>query len=148
MENEKNCELTFSLPTTGSWPPISVEGIAASESEYGYTIEEPPLFVKGLSVGDIISPHFDDKGNVEKWDHLEKSKNSTVWLLEKRDETKIELILNEFHKLGCFSVQLKQVGAYSINVPSTINFSVIDDYIDTLDKDEIAIAFPSFRHSD
>jgi len=48
-------ELHFRLKMDDDWPPVALEGVPCSQVPGGYRVEAPPLFVKGLSCGDIIS---------------------------------------------------------------------------------------------
>ena len=55
-------ELHFILNVVDEWPPVAIEGVPCIQVEGGYRIETPPLFVKGLSVGDVISAEFNLDG--------------------------------------------------------------------------------------
>lgn len=46
--------LTFRLDVVDGWPPVAAEGIPCFHDGGAYRIRVPPLFVKGLSAGDVI----------------------------------------------------------------------------------------------
>jgi hypothetical protein len=46
--------LNFAFDVEGDWPPIAVEPLRFSPGAVGYKLLAPPLFVKELSVGDVI----------------------------------------------------------------------------------------------
>lgn len=141
-------KLLFDLPVVDDWPPVSVEGIPCSEEGEGFRIDVAPLFVKDLSVGDVIKATYDSEGRVIKWQHYLKSKRSTIWLLRLARTDVIEEVLRELRALDCNTAQLPEFGCYSIDVPEECNISLVDRCLDKFDESCVAIAYPSFRHPD
>ena len=143
-------ELQFVLTIEDGWPPVAIEGLPATPLEYGYRVEAAPLFVKGLSVGDIIYVTRNAEGNVSSWGHLKKSNRTTIWLLRvgKVNPDDIQRILQELRALKCKTVQLPQCGTYSIDVPAECPMEEVDACLEQLDKESVAVAYPSFRHNE
>jgi hypothetical protein len=139
-------ELHFVLDINDGWPPVAIEGLLCSAVEGGFRVEAPPLFIKKLSVGDIISVSQDSAGNVFSWVHVEKSNRTTIWLLRIAKTDSIDGVLQKLSSLKCQSVQLPQYGCYSIDIPEECSIANVDACLEELDKSCIAIAYPSFRH--
>ena len=60
-------QLTFTLEIDDDWPPVAVECLPFERVANGYRALSVPLFVKDLSVGDVIAPEFNDHGEVVSW---------------------------------------------------------------------------------
>ena len=138
--------LKFPLDVVDGWPPVAVESLPFRLSAEGYRAMVSPLFVKDLSVDDVISAQLGDENLVESWRHLVRSGRTTIWLLRLKLPNRIDLALAELRELGCNSVGLASVGCYSIDVPETVSVDKIDAILSTLDSDAVAVAFPSMRH--
>ncbi|MGR9116094.1 MAG: DUF4265 domain-containing protein [Gammaproteobacteria bacterium] len=141
-------ELHFLLDIDDDWPPVSLEGIPCTQVEDGYRVDVPPLFVKGLSVGDVIKVTQNTEGEVMSWEHVQKSDRTTIWLLRIAETQEIEKVLERLHKLKCKTVQLPQYGCYSIDVPAECPLQDIDACLASLDSSRVAVAYPSFRHEE
>lgn len=141
-------ELHFQLEIEDKWPPVSVEGLPCTPLEDGFRVEAPPLFIKNLSVGDIISVSQGTEGNILSWSHLTKSGRTTIWLLRIAKSVNMEVILQQLRSLGCNTVQLPQYGCYSVDVPAECAIQDVDACLTQLDQSCVAIAYPSFRHAE
>lgn len=147
-QSSKQIELAFVLNVEDGWPPVAIEGLPATLVKDGYRVETPPLFVKGLSVGDVIQVVRDAGGNVSSWSHLSKSRRTTIWLLRiaKLNSDEIQRVLKELRALKCNTVQLPRFGSYSIDVPEDCAIEDVDACLEKVDQTRVAIAYPSFRH--
>jgi hypothetical protein len=139
-------ELKFSLDVEDGWPPVAVEGLPFTKIDDTYRLETSPLFVKDLSVGDVIAPIFDENGFISTWVYKKKSNRTTIWLLRIADGGNIEKVLAQLRTLDCNTVQLPQYGCFSIDVPAECPISTIDSCLEQLDRERVAIAYPSYRH--
>jgi Domain of unknown function (DUF4265) len=141
-------ELNFALSMHDGWPPLAVEGVPCTKQSEIFRVEAPPLFVNGISVGDIIDVTFDEQRNVRAWQHHFKSGRTTVWLLRTAQgaEPEIDATLSELASMECNVVRLPEVGAYSVDVPESCDIKKVDAYLALLDRSRVAVAFPSFRH--
>ena len=139
--------LKFRLDADDSgWPPVGSESIPVIGHEDGtYEVAVPPLFVKGISVGDCISADVDDENYVRNWSHRSLSKRSTIWIL-KGNAKNLEHRIDSLRKLGCNIERLTSIGLYAIDVPRHIAVSDIDDLMSKIEMDGGHIAYPSFRH--
>jgi hypothetical protein len=141
--------LSFPLAVEDDWPPVAIESLPFETEETGFRLLVPPVFVKGLSVDDVITVRERD-GRVSSWRHKLRSQHSTIWLLRlKRDATRdIKSVLEKLHKLGCTSTGVARFGVYAIDVPSGTTITRVDSVLAKLDKKRVATAYPSFRHSE
>lgn len=146
--SDKNTELLFILDVDDDWPPVSIEGIPCTIIDGAYQIKAAPLFVKEISVDDIIEVVFDHSGKVSSWHHIQKSNRSTIWLLRIAETQNIESVLQELRLLNCNTIRLPEYGSYSIDVPAGIKIQEVDFCLAKLDPDCVVIAYPSFRHED
>lgn len=138
--------LKFPLNVVDGWPPVAVESLPFRLSTDGYHALVAPLFVKDISVGDVISAQLDHENLVESWQHLVRSGRTTIWLLRLKQPNRIDLVLTELRAIECNSVGLDAVGCYAIDVPETVPIDSVDAVLSTLDSDSVAVAYPSMRH--
>src|SRR5262245_36668255 len=136
MRHSRTEELLFELDIEDGWPPVAVECIPSVRVRDGYRVEVSPLFVKNLSAGDVISISKDDRGNVLSWAHVRKSGRTTIWLLRIRAPGNDDIadILPELRALDCNTVQLPQLGCYSIDVPAERSIHQVDACLSKLDS--------------
>lgn len=139
--------LQFPLNVEDEWPPVGSESLAFEKMPDGYEAKGPPLFVRNLSVGDIIDVSKDEFGFVSKWWHLGKSSRSVVWLLRLSATEEIDRSLEKLRMVGCNTAGAEVLGCYSVDVPENVTMATVDAVLDALDASEVAVAFPSMRHS-
>lgn len=127
------------------WPPVGSESIAAEVHTNGnFSILNPPLFVKDLSVRDLISVEFDDQGAVSGWQHVQRSGNSTVWVLQGAAPSLDELA-RYFLELKCNVERFSEIGLFSVDVPARVSEPALDRVIDKCRANGGHVAVPSFR---
>jgi hypothetical protein len=143
-------ELLFELEIEDDWPPVAVECLPCVRVKGGYRVEASPVFVKNLSVGDVISVSRDERGNVSSWAHVRKSGRTTIWLagLIAHGDDDIADVLPELHARDCNTVEFEQIGRYSIDVPAERSIHEVGACLSKLDQSRVAIAYPSFRHEE
>jgi hypothetical protein len=124
------------------------ESLPFDKGAEGYRCLSVPLFVKDLSVGDVISASQDAEGFVDSWAHVLKSGNSTVWLLRLAGEPPIAACLEQLRSLQCNTSGLESFGCYAVDVPAALPLADVDAVLEMLDQDLVAVAFPSLRHDD
>ena len=139
--------LAFDLLVEDDWPPVSVEALPCTKVSGGYRVESAPLYIKDLSVGDEISVRKSLVGHVTEWSHLRRSRRSTVWLLRLATQGHVDFVLEELRRLNCNTVQLPQFGSYAIDVPENCSIAKVDAVLSKLDRSQVAVAYPSFRHA-
>jgi Domain of unknown function (DUF4265) len=141
-----NTSIQFALDVEDGWPPVGSESLPFAECEGGFQLLNPPLFVKNLSVKDIIEIENYKDGFVKLWHHKKKSNHSTIWILRIKQRNNILKCLKSLRKIGCNTSSSEEIGCYSVDVPGELSISLIDNYLDELNKNATAIAFPSMRH--
>ena len=144
--DEATVLLKFPLAVEDGWPPVAMESLPFLVSDAGYQARVSPLFVKDLSVGDVIAATLGDENTVEDWGHITRSPHTTIWLLRLKQPNGIDAVLAELRSLGCNSVGLDTAGCYAIDVPETISMEIVDSILASLDGDSVGVAFPSMRH--
>lgn len=138
--------LKFPLAVEDGWPPVAVESLPFLASAAGYQARVSPLFVKDISVGDVIAATLGDENTVEEWRHITRSPRTTIWLLRLKQPNGIDAALDGLRNLGCNSVGLDTAGCYAVDIPETISMKIVDSILASLDGDAVAVAFPSMRH--
>ncbi len=143
--------LQFPLESEEGWPPVSAECLPMRPTAAGFEVTIPPLFVKGLSVGDVIEVTLEPSdGRVASWRHAHRSGHSTVWLLVLTAAATPSLArtLDGLRVLGCGTAEFATMGTYSIDVPPTVSMADVDALLADLDEAAVAVAFPSLRGQD
>lgn len=144
---EPHEQLSFALEVEDGWPPVAVECLPFRVTREGHQALVPPLFVKDLSVGDVIDATLDAASTqIVSWCHVARSDHTTIWLLRTGHTETIEPVLAELRQLGCNTVGLEKVGIHSVDVPGSVAIASVDAALEHLDADSVAVAFPSMRH--
>ncbi|MBS1570745.1 MAG: DUF4265 domain-containing protein [Bacteroidetes bacterium] len=138
--------LNFLLKVQDGWPPVSSECLSSELADGGYRVTSAPLFIKGISNGDIIRPTIDNDGFIRKWEYLFRSGRTTIWLGRLNANNDIKKVLSELRTLGCNTVSLDALGSHSIDVPEDLPIEKVDTCLEKLNPKTVAIAYPSFRH--
>ena len=139
--------LEFSLSVGDGWPPVAVETLPFECKLGRYKLLAPSLFVSGLSVGDELDVSLEPGTfRVMSWSHGLKSGRSTVWLLRMHESETIRHVLCLLRDIGCHTVSLAKLGAYSVDVPEDVPIDRVDSALLGLDPVSVAAAFPSLRH--
>jgi hypothetical protein len=141
-----NRNLRFPLRVEDGWPPFPVESLPFEQNNDQYTLLTPTLFVKNLSVGDIICIEEAELDFVHKWHHVQKSARTTIWLLRLKETATIELVLSALRSLGCNTTSIPDHGCYAVDVPNELPIQKVDQELTKLNPADVAIAFPAMRH--
>ncbi len=143
-------ELKFQLAEDNGWPPVAQEALWCMLIPAGYLVESIPLFVKGLSVGDVIDAAPDAEGRVWQWEQVDGSNRSTIWLarLSAAGNDAILTLLDDLQALNCTSTSASQLGCFAVDVPPECPIGEVDALLARLDPACVAVAYPSFRHHD
>jgi hypothetical protein len=144
----KVVSLTFPPQVVDGWPPFASECLPFVTLKSGYRLRTSPLFIKGLSRDDVISAEFDDDGHVSEWRHIRRSGHTTMWLMRLSLKNEIGRLLDLLKNAGCSLVDLGQYGCYAIDIPPKVPIYKIDQIVDLVNTDEVAVAFPSMRHEE
>ena len=137
--------IEFPLEIEDDWPPVSLECMPFRPVPGGYALLVPPLFVKGLSVGDVLDIELDDQ-RASAWRHRSRSGNTTMWMLRLHATDALDGVLDRLRELGCHTAQLAAYEAYAVDIPASIPLTTVDELLAELDPDAVAVAFPSLRH--
>lgn len=140
--------LQFILNIEEDWPPVGSESLQFRKLTFGYECLSVPIFIKDLSVGDVINVEINGSGFVSSWTHFARSKRSTIWLLRIATNDQIEPCLERLRFLGCNTTSVVEFGCYAIDVPKNLSISDVDQVLESLDPSSVAVAFPSMRHSE
>jgi hypothetical protein len=140
----------FALNVVDGWPPVAVESVKAEPIKQGFKICSAPLFIKNMSVGDIVRATEECDGRVYEWVHLEQSGHSNIWIGRlNRDATRaIHAALNQLLNIGCAITHSDQLGCYAVDVPPILRIEPVDEILAQLDREEVAVVYPSMRHEE
>lgn len=139
--------LKFPLDVKDEWPPVGVEDVGFVVVGDLYRAAVPPLFIKDLSVDDMIRVNLVDEDFVDSWEHVSRSSRTTVWLGRLTEENLSENVLSTLRGLGCTTSEAPAIGCYSVDVPEELAIDALDSVLEQLDPETVAVAFPAFRHS-
>jgi Domain of unknown function (DUF4265) len=137
--------LTFRLEVADGWPPVGAECLPCVSAAGGSMISAPPLFVRDLSVGDVIAITVEDQGQILSWEHVSRSDHSTVWILT-FGETSIAAPLECLLGLGCNVASLPAWSLSSIDVPPSVAAGLLDGLFSEFPESAVAVVYPSWRH--
>ncbi len=138
--------LTFKLRTDeDGWPPVATECLPFTAHGSEFELLNPPLFVEKLSVGDRITIESQEDPLVLEWSHVSKSRHSTAWVIA-YGETCIDEELAALRAAGCGTVRFSQMKLVAIDVPAEVSADVFDQSFQAFKPDQVAIAYPSWRH--
>jgi hypothetical protein len=146
---ERTTHLNFPLTVEDGWPPVGLECLLVNRTALGYEVQAAPLFIRDVSVGDVLSVTFDSEGRVAAYRHEARAKNSTIWLLYlDREKENVAPFLVELRSVGCDTTSMDDLGCYAVSVPESTPMESVDAILAQLDQDAVAVAFPSMRHED
>lgn len=138
--------LPIALEVEDGWPPVAVEHLPVSrEGEY-YRVLSPPLWVKNVSVGDLIAVSEWWEQIAHGWSVVERSRRSTLWLHRCSTPNQIDEVLKRARALGCNTVSSTELGRHSIDVPQETDLESVEAFLHSLPEEEVALAYPSLRH--
>jgi hypothetical protein len=137
--------LNFRLEIEDGWPPVGVESLPFRLSSLGYELLSPPLFIKDLSVGDVIVVER-ELSEISSWRHVVRSRRTTLWLMKLQASQEIEDACSKLRALGCNTSRPRNLPIYAIDVPETVDLREVDPILDQLEPAFVAVAFPSLRH--
>ncbi|MCB9878919.1 MAG: DUF4265 domain-containing protein [Planctomycetes bacterium] len=139
--------LSFPLDVQDGWPPVAVECLPFKTEDAGVRLLVAPLFVRGLSVGDVLECTIEsDTEHVTAWRHVTKSDHSTFWLLRAGDERVLLDGLERLRSIGCSTVGVAQLGVFAVDVPGEVSMDTVDSILDSLVERGFPVACPSSRH--
>ncbi|MBK6881998.1 MAG: DUF4265 domain-containing protein [Flavobacteriales bacterium] len=138
--------LNFILDVHEGWPPVAVESIPSKSVSGGFEVLDAPLYVQGLSRGDVVRIDVGNSDEVIRWSHIVRSQHSTVWLLRLNTPNNIEDVLAKVRDLSCSTVSLPSQGSYAIDVPGDVKLERVEALLENLDSATVAVAYPSLRH--
>ena len=140
--------LSFKLTADDAgWPPYESETMPIERVGCGFRIVVPPLFVKGLSVGDVITGELDSEGYLQNFSHVMVSRRSTVWVMLK-SFPHWEQIQTALLSAGCKVVPFRQLGFYSVDLSAEVSLKMFDEIIAPLVNGGGELAYPSLRHGE
>ena len=138
-------QLIFELERDDEWPPVAKECLTCSDCGVGYKIQVPPLFIKDMSVGDVVSVEMNDTGDVVAWRHLSRSRQSTAWIMASPGGA-IESVIECLKNLSCNVVRFEEYRYFAVDIPAEVRIEDVDACLGAIKEGEASFVFPSFRH--
>lgn len=135
------------FPDEQGWPPFETESLLVVDVQSGMQVQTAPLFVKCISVNDVIEPTEFLDGSVSKWRHVSKSDRSTIWLAGTGAMAESDF-LDRLRQLGCNTESLESWRIYSVDVPADVLMTAVDPILEAFQVHGGMVAFPSFRHNE
>lgn len=139
--------LNFNLPDEDEdWPPVTTESLPFENLGGGrYRLLVAPLFVRDLSVDDVLLIEVSAEGIVWEWQYESRSKHSTIWVIDAA-QSKFEKVVSGLQGLGCKIVRAPMFDVYSIDVPGEIARESLEEWLDLLDEE--SVGYPSYRYEE
>jgi hypothetical protein len=138
-------QLTFALDPEDGWPPVGAESLPFELSSEGARLLVPPLFVKGLAVGDRIEVTATLNEQVAGWSVVSEAGHSTVWLMA-FGGLELEELLSKARGMGCSTSIFPTKVLAAIDLPPTVAGQELDDLLAPYGEDQLAVAYPVWRH--
>jgi hypothetical protein len=121
------------------YPPVSYESLWATlNPDDTCTIDNTPYYVYGLSKGDSVSVKFED-GERYADTITSKGGHSTLRVFSSNKDESMEII-DFIKKNGGNCSKSHGLSLFSVDIPATCSFEVIDDYLSNIQNDD-TIAF-------
>jgi uncharacterized surface anchored protein len=140
----KFIHLIFPLQIDDGWPPVGKESLVFTKADAGYQLKTAPLFVKDLSVDDVLAVIATNEMEVESWQHVFRSGRSTAWIMDFGDPA-LPDVLQQLRGLDCNIEHLIQFDYYAVDVPAEAPSGVVEACLDLLAEETAPVAYPSWR---
>lgn len=126
---DKNKRILFRLEQDADgYPPNNWESLWAREiTESQFQIDNIPFFVRGISLGDIVTAENSD-GEL-RFKHLVSRSGNSVIRVIVFDIEEVTELRNELRKLGCASEQSHIEGLFAISIPSSVQIGSVDELL-------------------
>ena len=142
----KRAKIGFKLVRdSDDYPPADWEHLWAIQQGSWYEIDNIPFFVKGVSVGDVVSVH--QKNGELVFDEIIKfGGHSTIRVVMFNAASGYSLRC-KLENLGCATEGSHLPNLFSVDVPPEVNYSeVIDLLIEATEKEDIDYEEASIQH--
>lgn len=130
--NIERVKISFRLrQDEDGYPPATTETVWAKKiSENEYKIDNVPFYVRGISLGDIVSVTYEDEELVyERLITPSDISTLRVIIMDKNNKEETELNLRKyFIKSGCAIEGISPV-MFAIEVPASVNLKPIIEYL-------------------
>jgi hypothetical protein len=130
MADENYKKVVFRLEQDeDGYPPDAWESLWANETEPGlYSIDNIPIFVKGIGVGDIVAAE-QEEGEL-RFKRLVRPSGNSVFRLYLSDVSDAQAARESFRKLGCESEQSHIPKLVAVEIPATISIGPVAALLD------------------
>lgn len=115
---------------------ISEESLWTEQIDNGYyRVDNIPFYAPNLAFNDMIAIE-EDEGVFYFSELVKRSGHSTVQIIFFK-ENEIEYVLSNLEKLGCAWEGMKNQAYYSLDIPPTINYVNIKQFLDEQSDNDI-----------
>jgi hypothetical protein len=139
--------LTFPTTIVDGWPPVSSETLQCERLSHGFRIASIPFFIADISADDIVEVIDEQDGYVWEWRHVRLSDRSTLWIMNNA-ECDLEAKLAVLRELGCRVEYLDQLNLIAVDIPKDVKATIVDECFSGFKEADVALAYPSWRHTD
>ena len=95
-----------------------------------YVVDNIPFIAKRVSLGDTIKAEYDKDDKAYYFDDFVAVSGNTTVRLYFEDDSSIESVRKELSDLGCESEVLLQKKILAVNVPSSIEYKPIKEFLE------------------
>ena len=141
-------KVKFALNIEEEWPPVSSESVWCERIGENYKVLNAPFFIPDLAYGDVFSAVPDNVNqHVFEFEVIEQSGHSLIWLIN-TGQIEISKELESISELGCKYEGFPSFNLIAVDVPPNVNADALDLIIESLELQEIAVAYPVWRHAE
>ncbi|WP_426201228.1 DUF4265 domain-containing protein [Pseudomonas sp. TWP3-1] len=141
-------KIIFELtPDEDDYPPVSAESVwGIYQGDNVYIVDNTPYYTYGVSKGDSVLARQND-GELIVTHVIRQGGHSTIRVYANNPEKKSEII-DKLQKLGASCVSNKELSLFSVDIPGSCVFSVVDEYLSAIsDGENIAYEDACLQHS-
>jgi Domain of unknown function (DUF4265) len=137
MNKNNHQKILFRLKKDAEgYPPDDWESLWATPTEQNfYSIDNIPFFVRGISLGDIVS--IKKKDNELFFEKVEQFSDHSVIRVIIFEESEVESLRQKLKELGCESEKSHIEGLITVDIPPQISFDDIVSYLKPGEDEEI-----------
>lgn len=128
MPTNAHAKIRFRLvQDPDGYPPVAVEGLWATRTPIGYTLDNIPFFTREATLGDTVSAEAKDG---ELWFSaiLARSRNSLLRVVL-FDPSRVDEVRACLSGLGCDTEWDGAHKLIGVNVPGTANLRAVQEYL-------------------
>jgi hypothetical protein len=129
-------KIVFPLQQEDGYPPFSEEFVHAIKvGENIYEIDNIPFFIYGVNLRDLVSVA--EQGDVLHYDYLYKPSGHLTYRLFFENKNQVASVRETLRNMGCNSEGSHMPSLVAVDVPPTVDKTLVYQYLSELKNDEV-----------